>query len=474
MVQLLNDKGFWKTALKLAIPVAIQNTLVSSFNLADTLFVSSLGDIALSSVGMAGQWSWLMTMVIFGICSATGMFVSQYWGAKNKKEIHVTLGISLLSAVVVTGIFAASGIILPDAVMGMFNRNKEIVLTGSSYLSVVAWAYPGIGITDVLSEVLRSTENPKLPMYISAMTTVSNIFLDYCMIFGRFGFEKMGVKGAALATVISTWTGVVMIIFISVVQKNILITSLRRVFGFHWKRVFVFYKKALPVILNETLWGGGTFLFNLIFSNMGYEYFASMTILKTFENVAFVFFIGLCSACSVMIGKSSGSGKIERGIEDAKRFSVIIPMFAVFVGILIIIFRSQLVSIFNMGNNISSVTMETAKAIMLIYACEMPVRMLPYVHVVGVFRSAGDTVTAAKFDLTSLWLMSLPATAFSVYVLKVPFIAAFVIMYVFEDYFKVFLCIRHFKSLKWIKPVTPQGKKGLQEYLKSRGGTVVD
>ena len=468
MFKLFHDKGFWKTALTLAVPVALQNMLTSSFTLADTLLVSKLGDVALSSVGMVGQWGWLMTMVLFGFASGATVFVSQFWGIKDIKRIRKTCGIALVSVLAVSGLFTVIGLTLPTYVLRMFNKDPQIIEEGTKYLVVVAYSYIAVAIMNILNAVLRSVEKVRLPMYVSALTTVLNIFLDYCMIFGKLGFPEMGVKGAALATTVSAWAGVAMIVLISLIERNILIARLSDFFSFSFAQFKEFYKKALPVVFNESMWGAGNFVFNLIFANMGYEYFASLTILRSFENIAFVFFIGLGSACSVMIGKSVGKGKIERGIEDSKRFAILVPLVSAFVGILILIFRRQLIGIFNMGSNISELTLNTAMIIMAIYAVEMPIRNIQYIQIVGIFRSGGDTVTGVKFDLSTLWLLSIPATLIAVYFIKVPFVVAFAVMYIFDDYPKTVLCLRYYRSLKWIKPVTEEGKKALEEFKKQR------
>ena len=462
MSNFLKDKGFWKTAVRLAVPVALQNMLTSSFSLADTLLVSNLGTVALSSVGMIGQWTFLMNMVLVGFCSATTVFISQFWGIKDIKKIKHISGISVLFALAVSLVFTAISIAFPHQVIGIFNKNSDVLSTGTEYLRVVAFSYTAVALTNILASILRAVENVKLPMYASAFTTVLNIFLDYCMIFGKFGFAKMGVRGAALATSVSAWLGVLIIIVISVFQKNIIIGKPSDYFSFNKNELLSYLQKAAPVVLNEGMWGGGTFVYNVIFANMGYEYFSAVTILRSFENIAFVLFIGICSAASVMIGKSIGQGKIERAIVDSKRFSVIVPVLAVFMSVIIVIFRHQLVGIFNMGNNISELALKTAVTLMLIYAVAFPFRMLPYLQIVGIFRSGGDTVTGAKFELLSLWALSVPATAFAVYVLKAPFPVAFAVMYIFEDIPKNIFSIKHFISNKCIKPVTKEGRAGLE------------
>lgn len=466
MAKLLKDKGFWKTLIKLSVPVALQNLLTSSFTLADTLLVSSLGTVALSSVGMIGQWAWLMNMILVGFCSGTTLFVSQYWGIKDMKKIRHMSGISIIFALMLAVIFTVVSIAFPTNVVRLFNSDAEVIQTGCAYLKIVAFSYIPIALTNILAAVLRSVENVKLPMYSSAAVTFLNIFLDYAMIFGKFGFAKMGVKGAALATTISAWTGFLVIVIISFVQKNILSKQSREFFAFSKDELKLYVKKSSPVVLNEGMWGAGTFVFNIIFGNMGYEYFSALTIVRSFENIAFVIFIGICSAASVMLGKSIGKGNIERGLTDAKRFMIVVPTLAVAVAVLIAVFRHPLVSIFNMGNNVSELALTTAGVLMAIYAVAFPLRILSYLVIVAVFRSGGDTVTGAMYELTILWALSIPATLISVYVFHVPFAVAFAIMYIFEDIPKSILCIRFYVSKKWIKPVTAEGQRALQKYLK--------
>lgn len=469
MTNLFKDKGFWKTAFRLATPIALQNMLISSFTLADTLFVSQLGDVSLSAVGMIGQWGWLLNMMIIGISSGASVFVAQYWGIKNIKKINMTCGIAVTSGLFVSLFFTAFSLASPELVVKIFNGDAAVVAEGRKYLLAVCASYPAIALSNILSAVLRSVERVKLPMYASVATTLMNIFLDYGMIFGKFGFPAMGIKGAALATAISSWIGVALIIVISLIQRNVLVASFKDTFGFKGGDLKAFYKKALPVILNESFWGIGTFIFNIIYGHMGYENFAALTILRSFENIAFVLFIGICNACCIMVGKSIGSGKIQRGIDDSKRFVILVPLFSLVIAALIFAFRPQLIGIFNLGNNISEATLNTAMIIMAIYAFELTIRNIPYIMVVGVFRSGGDTVTGVKYDLFALWALSLPATAIAVYVFKASFPVAFAVMYIFEDYVKTAFCIKHYRSLRWIKPVTEEGRAAFKEYTESRG-----
>ena len=462
------DAGFWRVALRLAIPIALQNLLISSFSLIDTLMVGQLGDVALSAVGMAGQWSWMLNIALFGVISGTSLYISQYWGVRDIDGIHRTYGIALTSAVLIATAFALSGLLIPGGIVSIFNRDPAIIDAGSAYLSIAALSYPAVAISNILSTVLRSTERVRLPLAVSGVTAVGNAVLNYTLIFGKFGLPAMGVRGAALATVISSWMGPLLLLLFSSFQKNILITSPARLFRFKRAQVGAFYRRAAPIILNESLWGLGTVIFNVIFSNLGYEYYAAVTIHKTFENIAFVLFVGFCNACCIMVGKSVGAGKVERAIMDSRRFAMIVPFVSLLAGAVIILLRAQLVSVFNMGGNISELTQRTAQTILLIYGLELPMRNIPYIMIVGIFRSGGDTTTGMRLDLFSQWMLSIPATFLAAFVLKLPFVVVYAIMYLFEDYVKSFLCLRHFLSDRWIHPVTEEGKQGYEKYLNGR------
>jgi len=435
----------------------------------DTLMVGQLGDLALSAVGMAGQFGWFLNMVLFGICSGAAVFIAQYWGAEDMPGIRRTYGIALLFALGVSALFLMVAAAFPAGVIRVFNRDAAVVEAGVSYLKIACWSYPAIAMSNVFSVALRSTEQVKLPMVISLFTTVLNALLDYALIFGALGFPAMGVQGAALATVISAWAGPLLTLAVSAAQRNLLSSPPRQVFRFSREALREYMAKSAPVIFNETMWGLGTLLFSVIFANLGYQNYAAVTIFRTFENICFAFFIGLCNACCIMIGKQVGAGEIADSIRDARRFTYIIVLLSILTGGLVAIFRNQLASIFNLSGNISPETLATTGILILIYGLELPIRNIPYIQIVGIFRSGGDTATGVKLDLLSLWFCSVPVTALSAFVLRLPFWAVFAIMYIAEDYLKVYLCVGHFRSLRWIRPVTEQGIKGLEEYMAGRG-----
>ena len=450
----LGDRPFWAAAFKIALPIAFQNLLMSLFSFVDNIMVSQLGDISFSGVGMANQVSWLMNLVIFGLCSGTSVFISQYWGVKDMKGIHDSYGIMLWHGIGIAALFFTVAVSCPGFIISIFNSNKSVISEGSAYLRIAAFAYFSYALTAVFSTVLRSTENVKLPMYASLVATLLNCALNYVLIYGKLGFPALGVRGAALATVISSFANTLTIIGVSYLKKNLLAVKPKALVSFSRAALMKFYRISTPVILNETLWALGTVCYNIIFGQLGHEYYAAVTIYRTIEGIAFVFFVGLCNACCVMVGKAVGAGMAEEGYRDARRFAIIVPLLSLFVGTMVAVTRAPVISLFNLDGKLSETTIYTAMAITLVYGLEIAFRNIPYIQIVGIFRSGGDTVTGMKFDVLCLWFIALPLTAISAFVLKLPFVWVFTVMLLGEDVVKAILCIHRFRSKKWIKPVT--------------------
>ena len=447
--------------LSLAIPIALQNMLTASFSLIDTLMGGQLGEVALSSVGMAGQWSWLLNMMLFGLCSGAAVFVSQYWGNKSIDGIHKVLGVTLIGCSILSLVYMGVAIAFPEVVISVFNKDAAVIASGAEYLRYAAFSYPAVALTVALCTVLRSTEKPWLPMIVSGITTVLNAAMNYVLIFPA----GLGVKGAALATCASSWLGLILIVIVSLIKKNILIASPKAVFNIRASFLKELFIKSSPVMVNESMWGFGTMCYQIIFSNMGYEQYAAITIVKTFENITFCFFIGICSACCVMVGKSIGSGEIREAIRDSKRFNIIMLSTAFVLGIVIILLREPLVSLFNLGQQVSQNTLSIAQSILIIYGVWVPMRNVAYILIVGIFRSGGDTATGMKWEMPILWLFAIPLTFISAYVIRLPFLVVYCIMYLCEDIPKIIIFYRHYFKGKWIRPVTEEGVRGYEDFV---------
>ena len=463
----LGDAPFWSSCLRLALPIAIQNLLISSFALIDTAMVSQLGGTELSAVGMAGQWVWLLNIFLFGIASGCSIFFSQFWGTRDKEGIYKVMGMAVVLSVGIMIPFLLIPFFAPEFIISLFNKTPEVVACGSAYLKIALWSYPAIAINSAVGALLRSTEHVKMPMVVAAITTVANASLNYVFIFGLGPIPAMGVEGAAVATVISAWLGPVLLILISLLQKNILYAAPRAYLSAKKTEIAGYLRRVLPVVFNEMLWGAGTLVLTMIWSNVGKEEYGGVTILTSCMNVAFAFLQGIGAACCIMVGKQVGAGKAAEAVRDARRFSVLTPLFCLFLGAIIILFRHPIITFFNMQGNLSEVTLITASGLLCIYGVEIVFRNIPYIQVCGILRSGGDTLFATLCDVGCLWLFAIPIAFFSVRA-GLPFLLCYAMAYIAEDWSKTVLCLIRLFSEKWIKPVTKEGKAGLARYKEQK------
>jgi putative MATE family efflux protein len=298
--------------------------------------------------------------------------------------------------------------------------------------------------------MLRSTEQVKLPVLSNLISVLVNIFLNAALIFGLWGFPKLGIRGAAIATVVAAFVNPVFILTVSLCKNYILRCSIKKMFTFPEGFVRKYFKISLPVFFNEAMWSLGVAGTNMVFGRMGESNIAALTIARTIENIAFVLIIGLCNACAVMIGKSIGKGDEDVAQTYAKRFSLLVPLVSIGIGSAIILFRAPILALFS----ISKEATVAAMWLLLIYSLEMPLRNIPYVSIIGIFRPGGDTVKGVVYDIAFLWGISLPLTILLGIVLKKPFLLVYLVMLLSEDIPKATLCLRYTLSGKWIHSVT--------------------
>lgn len=445
----LMDRSFWKAALPLAIPIAFQNLLMTSFRLVDTLMIGRLGDVSIAAVGLAGYASFLVELISFGMASGSAVFVAQYHGANNRDGILRTYGTMLLFMVPVGLLFTVGVGAYPEFVMKLFTDDVVLIGEGVRYLRFACISYVSLTVNMAISTLLRCTEQVRIPMISSGVSAAMNAVMNYIFIFGLFGIPAMGVAGAGLATAISSLLNPVLMLVISIAKKNIVVAPLKKIFAI---RGFfkTFWSRALPVLLNELFWSLSVVGINMVFGRMGTDNYAALTVERTLEGLVFVFFVGICNACNILVGKAVGAGRIEEGKAVAKRFLLLAPMLGVVLGLLIAALRVPLVGMFDLSNAAAS----TARTMLLIFAVDAMVRYIPYVEVVGIFRAGGETRFGLFSDVFSQYVVVLPVVVLCGLVWKLPFITTYLLMLIADDVSKLVITIPYFKSMRWIKPIT--------------------
>ena len=461
----LFDRSFWSVALPLIIPIALQNLLMTSFRLVDTLMVGRLGDVSIAAVGLAGWASFFVELLAFGMSSGAAVFVAQYHGANNKEGILRTYGMMLLFMVPLGLIFTLGVGLYPKFVMGLFTDDSVLIAEGARYLQFACISYLSLTINLAISTMLRCTEQVKIPMITSGIAAGLNAVLNYIFIFGIFGLPAMGVAGAGLATAISSLINPILMLIISYTKKTVVIAPFKQVFAV--KGFFKpFWSRALPVLLNEFFWSISILIVNMVFGRMGTDNYAALTVERTIEGLVFVFFVGLCNACNILVGKAIGAGNHEQGILYSRRFMVLTPIIGILAGLLIVALRYPLIGLFDL----SEAAKHTARTLLVIFAIDAAVRYIPYVEVVGIFRAGGDTKMGLIIDLLCHYLFITPAVVLCGLVFKLPFITTYIIMLAVDDVSKLVISIPYYRTMKWIKPVAQPEPVEREEALIESGG----
>ncbi len=445
---LKNKDGFYTKMLKLALPIALQNLLSSCAYLIDTAMVISLGNSATAAVGVATRWNFLLNVTMFGICSGAATLVSQFWGAKEHQKIRDSFGLAVICALLLGAVFNFSAFLFPEQMMRLFTSEAEVITLGAQYLKTVSFYGVFITFTGLLGGVLRAMEDVYSPLISSVSGIVVNTCLNYILIYGKLGFSAMGLRGAATATVIATLVQTLMLIILAIRKKSVIIAPLKKLFGFNRDFVKKFFRIAYPVLLNELLWAFGTNVYNMILARQGSENYASYTTFASIEQVAFVFFVGICHACSIMTGKLIGEGKLKEAKETAIRFVKMTPLIGIIVGTVVILLRYPILSVLPIETE--GARQMTAN-ILLVYGCWVSIRMIPYMLVVGTFRAGGDVLIGLIWDSIALYVWGIPIVAFSAFFLHLDFQILILVMYISEDFVKTIYFLHRFRSGKWIR-----------------------
>lgn len=452
MSKIKNNRNFIKTALRLAIPIAFQNLLTSCATLVDTAMVVGLGNDATSAMGVASRFSFLLNVICFGFASGCSALLSQYWGAGDRVNIRRSTGFAVTVAMSFGLIYTAALLIFPSALAGIFTDNETIVNLAGEYLSAFAFAVPFLVFSQIMCIALRSVESVMIPLISSFVSVGVNIFFNYCFIGGNLGFPALGLRGAAIGSVIGCAVQTVVIIIAVFVAKTPFKGSIRDYFSFSRPFIKKYFGIAAPVLLNETLWAIGTNIYVMVIARQGVENHAGYTLYENIQQIFFVFFVGICGAAAIMVGMQVGKGDHDEAYRVARRFAVMTPCTGVVLGAALIALRNPILSLF-------PIETETARSVasdcLLFYGCWIALRMIQYTLVCGVFRAGGDTKTGCIYEMIGLYGVGIPAVLITDLLIKpTHFVVIIIVMFVAEDVSKGILCIRHFRSRKWIKQIT--------------------
>ena len=451
---LVKDKQFYKSLFLIALPVAFQALLSVSVNLLDNLMVSSLSDVALSSVAMANQITVFLSFFMRGIGGASGLMISQYWGKGDKASIRKIYAVVLRFSFVIVIILSAVLFCFPKAVMSIFVNTDELIETSAGYLRIVCISYIFGVLSDATASLLRGVMEVKITLYLTIISLVTNLLFNYLLIFGKFGFPCMGVRGAATATVIARITEFIFaMLYLFIIDKKIHFT-IRDLFGKTDGFFRDFLKFGLPALIGDLQWGLVGTVKSIPVGRLGEVMISANSISETVMSLFLAFTTGMASAACVVIGKSIGE-MVDTDYSKTKQYSrtiqILFAFCSVILSISMLLLRRIPVSFFT---GISEEAREYAIKFMAIGAISIAFSGYHISCFTGINRGAGDTKFVFRTDMICGWLIVVPATFLAGLEFSLPFTAVYFCTRI-DQFFKwIIAFIRLNTSDKWIKNIT--------------------
>ncbi len=452
------ETGFYRRLLALALPILFQNLITNSLGLVDTFMVGTMGQLPLAGVTLANIPVFVVQLMMFGIQSGSSVLISQYRGKGDMGAINRVMGIGMYAAGFIGLVFALIMGFLPNQFMSLFGKDAQVVAAAARYARIVGWSYFFDSFVQVYNGVHRAMGNPKRGLYILGASMVCNTFLNWVFIFGNLGAPRLGVEGAALATLLARVLSCSIAILWAVRDKGFRIDpALLFCPGRSMTRRFVRF--ATPVMCNETFWGLGSSLFPTIMGHMdgSEEILAAYAIAGNITNLCTVGVFAIAGTAAILIGQGIGSGNADKAYSlgallDALAFLFGLAAGLAFLGLLHVFIVPVLYPLFKLTPSAADICTLMLTLVFLF----LPLRSFDSTNIVGVLRGGGDVRAATLIDLTPLWAVALPLAALAGLVFQAGILWVYLAM-MSENMVKSFVGFWRFKSGKWIRDVTVSG-----------------
>lgn len=405
------DKAFLRRLVAIALPITLQSIMFSSRGLVDVLMLGQLGEAEIAAVGVAARATFVTTIMLVGVTTGGALLTAQYWGAGNKEGVRQSTSLTWLISMVFAAFTVLLFVFFPEAIMGLTTDSREVISLGAEYLVITSVSMFAVACVASMAVGLRAMHQPGTSTFFSGIGIASNIFLNWVLIFGHLGMPALGIKGAAIATVIS---GAIEVAFL---------------FGYLWRKkhtiafglsdlaailvvdkIIRFLKLSLPTTFNFLAWAGGLFAYHAIMGQAGVQGLAALSVMTPVESIALAMMIGMSNAAAVLVGNQLGAKNFEPVHYQAWATIALNLLIAIIVAITLLITNNLILDAF------SALTIETrklAEQFMLILAFGVILRSIPMMAIVGVLRAGGDVKFCLYQDLVAQWLISIPLAAFA-------------------------------------------------------------
>ena len=438
--------SFIQQVFKIALPVALQCMLQSSFSIVDQIMVGSLGSVSVAAVGIAGKLSTLYSVVIGAVVSVAGIILSQYLGANDNDEADRGFSLHTLLSIGIGVVFMAVCLAFPVRLMGLYSADGNTVAVAAKYLRIIAFGFLPYAVSMMTSVRMRCMEKASLPLVCSIISSLLNTVLNYLLIFGKLGFPAMGANGAATATVISQgFNALLMVAAMKVIDR-------KRSISFRFmprltKMTRGSYLAILfPVLVIEFMWSLSENVYASVYGHIGTPECAAMTLTYPVQGLTVGALSGIAQAAGILIGKELGKGEKHSAYQKSRRLLLYGLIGSFVIAALTVLAMGVYTDFYNVEEYVNS----TARQILIAFVVVLPVKVLNMILGGGIVRSGGQTRTMMIIELLGTWGFGVPLALLGAYVWKLSIPLVYFILSM-EECVRLLLTWIVFVRKNWMK-----------------------
>lgn len=449
MNKYFGNKTFNFMVLSVAIPIMLQNLVTTSVSLVDSLMVGQLGDAAIGGVAAVNRFFMIMNFGTFGVVNAAGIFIAQYFGAKNEERMKESFRFSIWGAYVIILPFFLIALFFPREILHFFTQDEILIETGALYLRYACYTFLPLGCSIAVSCAMRCIGEAKIPLFISVISVLTNTFFNYCLIFGHFGFPCLGVVGAALATLIARLLELLLLLTALKIGDFPFKSKITQLHHIPFSLIKQITYKAAPLCLNEILWSAGNAMILKLYGTRGSHVLSGYAITTTTTDIFFTLFSGMAVATTVMVSQPLGANQLEKAKENGYHmigFSISVAvMFAV------LMFGMSFIVPYLYSSASSDVLLVAQKMIHVQALCFI----LYTINTQNYFivRAGGDTKSTLIMDSCFMWICNIPLLAIIAYFTQIDIFLMYLIGQSCE-LFKMILSTSLLRKEKWVVNLT--------------------
>jgi putative MATE family efflux protein len=446
---LVKDRRFYRSLFSLAGVIALQNLVSYGVNMADNIMVGGYSQDALNGVAIVNQIQFFLQLFAGGTATGIAVIAAQYWGLKKVEPIKRVYAVGLWLGIIVSAALTAIVFIIPEKVLWLLTNETAVIAEGTKYLRIVCFTYVIFTITTILIGVLRSVETVRIGFYVSLASLFVNVALNYCMIYGEFGFPELGIRGAAIATLISRIVEFLVIIGYIRFRDKKLHLKLRDAFIVNRIYIRDYVKTGLPLVLSNSSWGIAMSVQTAIIGRLGAAAISANSIATTLFQFVTVGVYGLASATSVIIGKTVGEERYDDVRQYAKTLQILFICIGVITSLLLYGAKQIIVDFYKVSPDSAAL----AHSFILVLCVTVIGTAYQMSSLTGIVSGGGQTNFVLFNDIIFMWGIVLPASALSAFVFKSPPVITFICLKS-DQVLKCAVAVVKVNRFRWIRNVT--------------------